>query len=65
MAIIAFNLQGRPLVIGSGDGEPKDFKSMEAAREWLNQAHGNHLGITAAESIVIVDVDSGETDLWL
>lgn len=54
------NLQGRPIVItGDDDFSPKVFPSMDEAREF---ATSDHIAMRACESIVIVDIDTGDTE---
>lgn len=60
--IITFLLQGKPFVIMDEELEyPHGFESIDAARKWVTDAAGTGRGIARAESIVVVDLDSGET----
>lgn len=60
MVVILGNFQGRkPIVISEEDGEPKAFPSVDAAHEFTCT---QHMGLMACETIVIVDLMTGEPD---
>ncbi len=65
--IVAFLLQGRPLVLTDYEidenGRPCRFASLEAAKAEVSRCETP--GLRAAESIVAVDLETGESELLL
>lgn len=66
--IVAFLLQGRPLVLTDYDvdpdvGEPARFASLESAQAHVSRCETP--GLRAADSIVAVDLATGETEVIL
>jgi hypothetical protein len=57
--VIVIVLQGRPKIITEEGGDPEIFRSMNAAREFTCRPH---MAIQAAESIVILNCNTGETE---
>jgi hypothetical protein len=57
--VIVIVLQGRPRIIADDGGDPEIFRSMEAARDFTCRPH---MAIEAAESIVILNCNTGETE---
>lgn len=58
--VVLLLLQGRPLIISDDDGNPSRFADMDAARDFTTQPH---MAVDAAESVYILDLNTGELDM--
>lgn len=63
--IVAFMLQGKPLVVTDYEideqGVIARFASLRAAAAWYKTA--TTPGVRAAESVIAIDVDTGESEV--
>lgn len=61
--VVLFMLQGRTRVITDDDGEPYTWGSFHEAYQWVLENDSDHMGLSAAEKIMVVDLDTEETEV--